>query len=96
MVLARNGVPVARLVPSSCRRPRSRFLAAYGTLAGRIAIGGQFRPGGAGLPTLTDKGCSTSSDQPGEKTSLFRDRNWQWDPYVPRHFPSAVPLVRSS
>lgn len=37
--IARNGVPVVRLVPVEPATPGARFLAARGTLAGQIRIG---------------------------------------------------------
>ena len=41
--IARNGVPVAKLVQiDASARPGARFLAAYGSLAGQIAIGDDF------------------------------------------------------
>jgi prevent-host-death family protein len=36
--IARNGVPVARLVPVEASAPGSQFLAAHGSLAGSITI----------------------------------------------------------
>ena len=40
--IARDGVPVARLVPVEPPTPGSRFLAAHGMLAGSITIGEDF------------------------------------------------------
>ena len=41
--IARDGVPVARLVPiDPAQRPGERFLAARGSLAGQISIGEDF------------------------------------------------------
>lgn len=40
--IARDGVPVARLVRVEPATPGSRFAAAYGTLAGAITIGENF------------------------------------------------------
>jgi antitoxin (DNA-binding transcriptional repressor) of toxin-antitoxin stability system len=41
--IARNGVPVARLVRiERARRPGPRFLAAHGSLAGQISISDDF------------------------------------------------------
>jgi prevent-host-death family protein len=40
--IARDGVPVARLVRIDPATPGSAFLAAHGSLAGAIAIGGDF------------------------------------------------------
>lgn len=41
--IARDGTPVARLVPIEANdRPGARFLASYGSLAGRIRIGEDF------------------------------------------------------
>lgn len=38
--IARNGVPVARLVPIEAgERPGRRFVATYGALAGQIVVG---------------------------------------------------------
>ncbi len=40
--IARDGVPVVRLVPLEPTRPGPRFLAARGSLAGQIRIGDDF------------------------------------------------------
>jgi len=40
--IARDGVPVARLVRVEPATPGSRFLAAHGSLAGSIAVGEDF------------------------------------------------------
>lgn len=40
--IARDGVPVVRLVPIGQAKPGTRFLAAGGSLAGRITIGEDF------------------------------------------------------
>jgi len=40
--IARDGVPVARLIRVEPATPGSRFLAAHGTLAGSITIGEDF------------------------------------------------------
>jgi prevent-host-death family protein len=40
--IARDGIPVARLVRMEPATPGSRFLAAYGSLAGSITIGEDF------------------------------------------------------
>ncbi|SDT31112.1 type II toxin-antitoxin system Phd/YefM family antitoxin [Microlunatus soli] len=40
--IARNGVPVVRLVPIATAGPGARFLAGRGTLRGRIRIGDDF------------------------------------------------------
>jgi prevent-host-death family protein len=40
--IARDGVPVARLVKIERRSPGARFLAAQGSLAGRIVISDDF------------------------------------------------------
>ena len=40
--IARDGVPVARLVPVEPSTPGSRFLAAHGSLAGAISISEDF------------------------------------------------------
>lgn len=40
--IARNGVPVARLVPVAPTGPGAGFLAARGSLAGQITIGDDF------------------------------------------------------
>lgn len=40
--IARNGVPVARLVPVAPTGPGAAFLAARGSLAGQITIGDDF------------------------------------------------------
>ena len=40
--IARNGVPIARLVRVAPSTPGSRFIAAHGSLAGSIVIGDDF------------------------------------------------------
>lgn len=40
--IARNGVPVVRLVPTAESQPGTKFLAAAGALRGQIAIGDDF------------------------------------------------------
>lgn len=40
--IARDGVPVVRLIPIEQTTPGARFLAAGGTLAGKIRIGEDF------------------------------------------------------
>jgi prevent-host-death family protein len=53
--IARDGVPVARLVPiESTTSAGARFIAAHGSLAGRIAIGDDFEFTDAELDELLD------------------------------------------
>lgn len=53
--IARNGVPVARLVPvRRDDRPGSRFLAGFGSLAGAIVIGDDFEFTDAELDEILD------------------------------------------
>ncbi|MDN5790958.1 MAG: type II toxin-antitoxin system prevent-host-death family antitoxin [Micrococcales bacterium] len=55
VVLARDGVPVARLVPIDLPlSPGKRFLAARGSLAGRISIGEEFEFTEAELDEMID------------------------------------------
>lgn len=53
--IARNGVPVARLVAVESPTPGSRFLAAHGSLAGQIAIGADFELTDAEIDALLDE-----------------------------------------
>ncbi|MFC7623989.1 type II toxin-antitoxin system Phd/YefM family antitoxin [Microlunatus sp. GCM10028923] len=53
--IARNGVPVVRLVPIRSAKPGRRFLAAKGTLAGQIRIGGDFEFTDAELDEMFDQ-----------------------------------------
>ena len=52
--IARDGVPVARLVRVAPSTPGSRFLAAHGTLADSIAIGDDFEFSDAELDAMLD------------------------------------------
>ena len=52
--IARDGVPVARLVPVEPSSPGSRFLAAGGKLAGSITIGEDFDFSDAEIDALLD------------------------------------------
>jgi hypothetical protein len=52
--IARDGVPVARLVRVEPATPGSRFLAARGTLAGSIAIGEDFELSDAEIDAMVD------------------------------------------
>jgi prevent-host-death family protein len=52
--IARDGVPVARLVRVEPPTPGSRFLAARGSLAGQIEIGADFELSEAELDELLD------------------------------------------
>ena len=52
--IARDGVPVARLVPVEPSSPGSRFLAAQGQLAGSITIGADFEFSDAEIDALLD------------------------------------------
>ncbi|MEE6289238.1 type II toxin-antitoxin system prevent-host-death family antitoxin [Georgenia sp. MJ173] len=42
VVVARDGVPIVRLVPVRQERPGARFLAGKGILAGQVRIGADF------------------------------------------------------
>lgn len=53
--IARDGVPVARLVRAEPSRPGSRFLAAEGALAGAIEIGDTFELSDAELDEILDE-----------------------------------------
>lgn len=53
--IARDGVPVARLTRIERATPGSRFLAARGSLAGRIAIGDDFEFTDTELDELLDE-----------------------------------------
>lgn len=55
--IARNGVPVARLVPVEPAGPGAAFLAASGSLAGQIAIGDDFELTDAEIDELFDGGA---------------------------------------
>jgi prevent-host-death family protein len=50
--IARDGVPVARLVRVDPVTPGSRFLAAHGSLGGSIAIGDDFELSDAEIDTM--------------------------------------------
>ena len=52
--IARDGVPVARLVPVEPSSPGSRFLDAQGKLAGSITIGEDFEFSDAEIEALLD------------------------------------------
>lgn len=52
--IARDGVPVARLVRIEPSTPRSRLLAARGSLAGSIAIGVDFEFSDAEIDAMLD------------------------------------------
>lgn len=52
--IARDGVPVARLVPVEPPSPGSRFLAAWGALAGQITIGDDFEFTDAEIDEMLD------------------------------------------
>lgn len=52
--IARDGVPVVRLVPVKVARPGARFLAARGSLAGQIRIGADFELSDAELDEMYD------------------------------------------
>jgi prevent-host-death family protein len=52
--IARDGVPVARLVPVEPSTPGSRFLAAHGTLAGAITVGKDFEFSDEEIDALLD------------------------------------------
>jgi prevent-host-death family protein len=53
--IARDGVPVARLVRVEPPTPGSRFLAAEGSLAGAIAVGDAFELTDAELDEILDE-----------------------------------------
>jgi prevent-host-death family protein len=53
--IARDGVPVARLVRVEPATPGSRFLAAHGSLAGSIAISGDFEFSDEEIDALLDE-----------------------------------------
>ena len=53
--IARDGVPVARLVRVEPATPGSRFLAAHGALAGGIEIGADFEFSDAELDEMLDE-----------------------------------------
>jgi prevent-host-death family protein len=52
--IARDGVPVARLVRIEPSTPASRFLAAYGSLGGSITIGEDFELSDAEIDAMLD------------------------------------------
>lgn len=52
--IARDGVPVVRLVPLEQTKPGARFLAASGSLAGTIRIGDDFELTDAELDEMLD------------------------------------------
>jgi prevent-host-death family protein len=52
--IARDGVPVARLVRVEPRTPGSRFIAARGSLAGAITIGDDFELSDAEIDAMLD------------------------------------------
>lgn len=52
--IARDGVPVVRLVPVHAPRPGHRFLEARGTLAGAIRIGDDFELTDAEIDEMLD------------------------------------------
>jgi prevent-host-death family protein len=53
--IARDGVPVARLVRVEPQTPGSRFLAARGSLAGAITIGDDFEFTDAEIDAMLDE-----------------------------------------
>jgi len=53
--IARDGVPVARLVRVEPATPGSRFLAAHGSLAGAITIGDDFEFSDAEIDAMLDE-----------------------------------------
>jgi prevent-host-death family protein len=55
VVIARDGVPVARLVRVEPSTPGSRFLAAHGSLAGSITIGDDFEFSDAEIDAMFDE-----------------------------------------
>jgi prevent-host-death family protein len=52
--IARDGVPIARLVRIEPATPGSRFLAAHGSLAGAITIGEDFELSDAEIKAMLD------------------------------------------
>lgn len=52
--IARDGVPVVRLVPIGSARPGAKFLAAAGSLSGRLKIGADFEFTEAELDEMLD------------------------------------------
>lgn len=54
VVIARDGVPVARLVRVEPATPGSRFIAAHGSLAGSIVIGDDFELSDAEIDAMLD------------------------------------------
>lgn len=52
--IARDGVPVVRLVPVRQERPGARFLAGQGALAGQIRIGADFELTDAEIDEMLD------------------------------------------
>lgn len=52
--IARDGVPIARLVRVEPSTPGSRFLAAHGSLAGTITIGEDFELSEAEIDAMLD------------------------------------------
>lgn len=55
VVIARDGVPVARLVSVEPATPGRRYLAARGSLAGQIAFHGDFELSDAELDAIYDE-----------------------------------------
>lgn len=53
--IARDGVPVVRLVPVRQERPGARFLAGAGALAGQIRIGADFELTDAEVDEMLDQ-----------------------------------------
>ena len=53
--IARNGVPIARLVRVAPSTPGSRFIAAHGSLAGSIVIGDDFEFSDEEIDALLDE-----------------------------------------
>lgn len=53
--IARDGVPVVRLVPVRQERPGARFLAGAGALAGQIRIGTDFELTDAEVDEMLDQ-----------------------------------------
>lgn len=52
--IARDGVPIVRLVPVRQERPGARFLAGAGMLAGKIRIGANFEFSDAEVDEMLD------------------------------------------
>jgi prevent-host-death family protein len=52
--IARDGVPIARLVRVEPATPGSRFLAAHGRLAGSVSIGDDFEFSDAEIDAMLD------------------------------------------